>query len=212
MPISVAIVEDNRQVREMLAQIVAKAADLRCLGAYGSAEEALAPILATPPDVVLMDIDLPGMSGVECVCRLSEALRDVQILMLTVYKDIGSIFDALSAGAVGYLTKPVRAAELLAAIREVQKGGAPMNGLIARKVIEVFRRQPLHCPRETEDLSPRELEVLDLLARGHQYKEIALKLDISYTTIRTHVQHINRKLHVRCRAEAIARYLGRPLT
>ncbi|MCG3150107.1 MAG: Transcriptional regulatory protein LiaR [Verrucomicrobiae bacterium] len=208
MSIRVAIVEDDPQVRRMLAAIIRRAPDCECIGEYATAEAALAGIPAQAPQVVLMDIDLPGMSGVECVQRLAEKSASLQILMLTVYKDTDSIFNALAAGAAGYLVKPVRAAQLVDAIRDVYGGGAPMTSGIARKVVQMFQ-QGRPSPREVENLSPREQEVLDLLAQGYLYKEIAERIGVSYATIRTHVERIYHKLHVRSRAQAVARYLGR---
>jgi DNA-binding NarL/FixJ family response regulator len=208
MPISVTIVEDDARVRRALAGIVRTAADCDCVGEYATGEAALAGLPARQPQVVLMDIDLPGMNGIECVRRLAERLPATQILMLTVFNDTDSIFQALAAGATGYLVKPVRAAELLAAIRDAHGGGAPLTSSIARKVVQMFQ-QGRPWPREMEDLSPREQEVLDLLAQGFLYKEIADRLGVSYATIRTHVERIYQKLRVRSRAQAIARYLGR---
>jgi len=156
----------------------------------------------------LMDIDLPGLNGVECVRQLSDKLPAPQVLMLTVFKDADSIFAALAAGAVGYLVKPVHAAELLVAIRDVHGGGAPMTSGIARKVVQMFQ-QGRPAERELENLSPREQEVLELLAQGFLYKEIADRLAVSYATIRTHVERIYQKLRVRSRSQAVARYLGR---
>ena len=206
MPIHVAIVEDNTRVRQALAGIVRRTPDCECVGEYATAEAALAGMPTQLPHVVLMDIDLPGLNGVECVRQLADQLPATQVLMLTVYKDAESIFEALAAGAVGYLVKPVRAAELLAAIRDVQGGGAPMTSGIARKVVQMFQHgRP--SPHELENLSPREQEVLDYLAQGFLYKEIADRLSVSYATIRTHVERIYQKLRVRSRSQAVARYL-----
>jgi len=208
MPIQVAIVEDNARVRQTLAGIVRSAPDCECVGEYATAEAALAGLPVRPPQVVLMDIDLPGLNGVECVRQLSDKLPAPQVLMLTVFKDADSIFAALAAGAVGYLVKPVHAAELLVAIRDVHGGGAPMTSGIARKVVQMFQ-QGRPAERELENLSPREQEVLELLAQGFLYKEIADRLAVSYATIRTHVERIYQKLRVRSRSQAVARYLGR---
>lgn len=205
MSTTVAIVEDDRGLREVLAQIIAEASGLECQGTYCQAEEALIAIPANPPDVILMDINLPGMDGVECVRRLAEKAPRTQIIMLTVYKDTDSIFNALAAGAVGYLNKPVRAGQLIEAIREVISGGSPMSSAIARKVVQAFRAPAPHKP---EGLAEREAEVLELLARGYQCKEVAQKLGVSYSTVRTYVARIYEKLQVNSRAEAIARYLG----
>ena len=208
MPIQVAIVEDDARVRAALAGVVRGAADCKCVGEYATAEAALAGIPRQLPQVVLMDIDLGGLSGVECVRQLADKAPTTQVLMLTVFKDANSIFEALAAGAVGYLVKPVRAAELLAAIRDVNGGGAPMTSGIARKVVQMFQHgRP--SPRELENLSPREQEVLDYLAQGFLYKEIADRLAVSYATVRTHVERIYQKLRVRSRSQAVARYLRR---
>jgi DNA-binding NarL/FixJ family response regulator len=207
MPIQVAIVEDDPSVRRTVADIIRRATDCECSGTYGSAEEALREIPRHLPQVVLMDIDLPGMSGVECVPRLVELAPRTHILMLTVFKDTDSIFDALAAGAVGYLVKPVRAAQLVEAIHDVYGGGAPMTSSIARKVVQTFRKTPA-AARNVENLSPREQEVLDYLSQGYLYKEIADRMGVSYATIRTHVERIYHKLHVRSRSQAVARYLG----
>lgn len=208
MPIDVAIVEDDARVRCALASVIGRAEGCRCVGDYATAETALDGILQSRPQVVLMDIDLPGMSGVECVGRLMERAPQVQVLMLTVYKDTDSIFEALASGAVGYLVKPVRASNLIDAVRDVYGGGAPMTSGIARKVVQLFRKSRPSA-REVDTLSPREQEVIDCLSRGYLYKEIADRMGVSYATIRTHVERIYHKLHVRSRAQAVARYMGR---
>jgi DNA-binding NarL/FixJ family response regulator len=206
MPIEAAIVEDDASVRASLESILQRAPNCRCTGAYGSAEEALREIPRLKPQVVLMDINLPGMDGVECVRRLARLTPCPQILMLTVHEDTDSIFNSLAAGASGYLLKPVRAAELLAAVKDVYAGGAPMTSNIARKVVQSFKRGA--GARETEDLSPREVAVLDYLVKGYSYKETADAMDISYSTVHTHIERIYQKLHVRSRGQAVARYLG----
>jgi DNA-binding NarL/FixJ family response regulator len=206
MPISVVIVEDDAPLRASLAGVLQRAADCRCVGVYASAEEALQAIPRLSPQVVLMDINLPGMDGVECVRRLAELLPRTQILMLTVHEDPDSIFESLSAGASGYLLKPVRAAELLAAVRDVNTGGAPMTSNIARKVVQSFKRAGSE-PDDGKQLSPRERDVLDYLAKGYSYKEVAEQMEISYSTVHTHIEHIYRKLHVQSRAQAVAKYL-----
>jgi DNA-binding NarL/FixJ family response regulator len=160
------------------------------------------------PEVVLMDINLPGMNGVECVRRLKPKLPEVQVIMLTVYEDTDSIFNALAAGASGYLLKRTPPAELLEAIRDVHRGGSPMTTHIARKVVQSFQRGGVSS-RPTENLSPREQEVLDCLARGFLYKEIADKLGVSYETVHTYIRRIYEKLQVRSRTEAVAKFLGR---
>ena len=206
MPITVAIVEDDAPLRASLAGILQRAANCRCVGAFASAEDALREIPSLSPQVVLMDINLPGMDGVHCVRRLAELLSRVQILMLTVHDDPDSIFESLSAGASGYLLKPVRAAELLAAIKDVYAGGAPMTSNIARKVVQSFKRAGADAD-DGKQLSPRERDVLDYLVKGYSYKETADQMGISYSTVHTHIEHIYQKLHVQSRAQAVAKYL-----
>jgi DNA-binding NarL/FixJ family response regulator len=207
MPISIAIVEDDCAVRASLAEILQHAVDCRCAGDYGTAEEALRKLPALRPDVILMDINLPDLSGVECVRQLSQLLPAARILMLTVQEDPDSIFNSLAAGASGYLLKPVRTAELVAAVKDVFHGGAPMTSSIARKVVQSFKRAG-PSRSETEKLSPREQGVLDALAKGYSYKETADLLGISYSTVHTHVERIYQKLHVKSRGQAVAKYLG----
>jgi DNA-binding NarL/FixJ family response regulator len=207
MPISIAIVEDDRAVRTSLAAILQGAAECRCVGEYGSGKEALQNLPALRPDVILMDINLPDKSGVECVRQLSQLVPAARILMLTVQEDPDSIFKSLAAGASGYLLKPIRAAELVAAVKDVFGGGAPMTSNIARKVVRSFK-QAGSSRSETESLSPREQGVLDALSKGYSYKETAELLDISYSTVHTHIERIYQKLHVQSRGKAVAKYLG----
>lgn len=201
---SVAVVEDDRQLREQLVEILRTAPDIKCVGAYASGEEALKKIPAQNPDVVLMDIKLPRMSGIQCVSQLKKQNPALQIIMVTIYKDNERIFKALKAGADGYLVKSNPPSQLLEAVRDVNRGGAPISSHIARKIIEHFH---LITPgdSEEENLSPREQQVLSLLASGLLYKEIADQLEIGVTTVRTYVKNICRKLHVRNRMEAIAK-------
>ena len=205
--ITVAIVEDDAQVRQSLADILKRGAGVVCVGEHGNAEEAVREIPRVQPKVVLMDINLPGMDGVHCVRRLSELAPGTQVVMLTVYDNTDAIFNSLAAGAHGYLLKPISAEQLLLAIRDVYAGGAPMTSDIARKVVHAFK-QPAPAAPQTEDLSPREQEVLDFLAKGYLYKEIAEQLAISYGTVHTYIERIFKKLHVRSRAQAVAKYLG----
>jgi DNA-binding NarL/FixJ family response regulator len=207
MPISIAIVEDDLGVRTSLAGILQRTADCRCVGEFGFAEEALQKLPALRPDVILMDINLPDMSGVECVHQLSQRLPGVRILMCTVREDPDSIFNSLAAGACGYLLKPIRAAELVAAVKDVYGGGAPMTSVIARKVVQSFK-QAESARSQTEKLSPREQDVLNALAKGYSYKETADLLDVSYSTVHTHIERIYQKLHVQSRGQAVAKYLG----
>src|SRR5947209_4365991 len=184
MPITVSIVEDNDQLRGTLARVISRAEGFRCLSQYGNAEAALEALPRDPPQVVLMDINLPGMNGVECVRKLKQLLPATLVVMLTVYEDTENIFNALAAGASGYLLKRTTSAELLAAIRDVQKGGSPMTTHIARKVVQSFQKAG-QSSQATENLSQREQEVLDCLSQGFLYKEIADKLSISYATVHT---------------------------
>jgi len=208
MPISVSIVEDNEQLRGTLARVLARTEGFRCVSHYGNAEMALDSLPKDKPDVVLMDINLPGMNGVECVRRLKAAAPSIQAIMLTVYEDTENIFNALAAGASGYMLKRTKSAELIEAIREVLRGGSPMTTHIARKVTESFRKAG-PSPQPTENLSEREQEVLDCLSQGFLYKEIAEKLGISYETVHTYIRRIYEKLQVRTRTEAVAKFLRR---
>lgn len=206
MPIKVAVVEDDDEVRAGMQSILQRAPECRCVVTCGSAEEALERIPPLSPHVVLMDINLPRMNGVNCVRQLARLIPKTQIIMLTVYDDTDSIFNSLAAGAAGYLLKPVRAAELLAAVKNVTAGGAPMTSNIARKVVQSFKRT-VPADAETENLSAREQTVLDHLAKGYSYKEAAEAMQISYSTVHTHIERIYQKLHVRSRAQAVAKYL-----
>jgi DNA-binding NarL/FixJ family response regulator len=201
---TVALVEDDRGLREQLLEVLATDAEIQCLGAFGSAEEGLKKIPLIKPDVVLMDIQLPGMSGIECVAELRRLMPSVNIIMVTVYEDNGRIFKALKAGANGYIIKSRLSEDLLQAIREVFNGGAPMSIHIARKVVNYFHSMGLSRTGD-KDLSPREDQVLTLLASGFIYKEIGDKLTISVETVRSHVEHICAKMHVRNRIEAVAK-------
>jgi DNA-binding NarL/FixJ family response regulator len=208
VPITVSIVEDNDQLRGTLARVIGRANGFECVSHYGSAEAALEGLSRQRPEVVLMDINLPGMNGVECVRRLKRLLPETHVVMLTVYEDTENIFNALTAGAVGYLLKRTKSAELLEAIREVHRGGSPMTTHIARKVTQSFQSAG-SSSHSTENLSQREQEVLDCLSRGFLYKEIADKLNISYETVHTYIRRIYEKLQVRTRTEAVAKFLKR---
>jgi DNA-binding NarL/FixJ family response regulator len=207
MTISVSIVEDDAGVRATLAKLIDGSPGFRCISQHPTAENALQEIPRANPNVVLMDINLPGLSGVDCVRRLKPLLPQTQIIMLTVYQNTEHIFNALAAGASGYLLKQTPPDELLAAIRDVHDGGSPMSSHIARKIVQSFQR-PAPAAREHGTLSPREVEVLDLLAKGYLYKEIADKTALTYATVHTHIRHIYEKLHVRSRAQAVAKHLG----
>ncbi len=208
MPITVSIVEDNDQLRGTLARVLNRADGFECAGQYPSAEAALEAVPKERPNVVLMDINLPGMNGVECVRRLKQLVPETQIIMLTVYEDTDNIFNALAAGASGYLLKRTKSAELLEGVRDVLKGGSPMTTHIARKVVQSFQQSSASA-QATENLSPREQEVLDCLSKGFLYKEIAEKLGISYETVHTYIRRIYEKLQVRTRTEAVAKFLRR---
>ena len=208
MSITVSIVEDNDQLRGTLARVLNRAEGFQCLSQFANAEDALKALPQEKPNVVLMDINLPGMNGVECVRQLKQLAPEIQVVMLTVYEDTDTIFSALAAGASGYLLKRTSREELLAAIREVHRGGSPMTTHIARKVVQSFQ-QTSPSPKPTENLSPREQEVLDLLSQGFLYKEIAEKLGISYETVHTYIRRIYEKLQVRTRTEAVAKFLRR---
>jgi DNA-binding NarL/FixJ family response regulator len=203
--IAVSIVEDDAQARKILAGWINRASGFRLAGEWGDAESALPLIPQKKPDVVLMDINLPGMSGVEAVRKLKTSLPQTQFVMLTVYEDADHIYNALAAGATGYLLKQTPRDELLSAVSEVHQGGSPMTSNIARKVVQSFR-QNASPAAEGDGLSPREQEVLDLLARGYLYKEIAERLNISIPTVNTYVRRMYEKLHVRSRAQAVAKY------
>jgi DNA-binding NarL/FixJ family response regulator len=208
MPINVSIVEDSEKFRTTLARVLDRSEGFACLSPYPNAEDALKGLPQDKPDVVLMDINLPGMNGVECVRQLKQLVPTMQIMMLTVYEDTENIFNALAAGATGYMLKRTSRDELLEAIREVKRGGSPMTTHIARKVVSSFQRTAATAP-PTENLSPREQEVLDLLSHGLIYKEIAEKLNISYETVHTYIRRIYEKLQVRTRTEAVAKFLRR---
>ncbi|MCP5523203.1 MAG: response regulator transcription factor [Verrucomicrobiales bacterium] len=206
MSITVSIVEDQAPLRTTLARVIARAEGFNCVSQYESAEAALEGLPQDKPLVVLMDINLPGINGVECVRQLKTVLPGVLVIMLTVYEDTENIFNALAAGATGYLLKRTPRAELLEAIREVVRGGSPMTAHIARKVVQSFQRAaPVASP--TDNLSQREQEVLDLLSQGFLYKEIADRLGISYETVHTYIRRIYEKLQVRTRTEAVAVFL-----
>ncbi len=197
--INVAIVEDNKTVRESLETIVNLATDCRCVGAWGDAEEALRMVRGHEPDVVLMDVQLPKMSGVECAAQMKERLPGVQIVMLTVYEDPDRIFHALRAGACGYLLKRSTPEQIIAAVREVHHGGAPMTSEIARKVLAQFRGE-IPAVERVANLSTREREVLQSLAQGLNSKAIADRLSVSVDDVRCHLKHIYLKLHAQTRA------------
>jgi DNA-binding NarL/FixJ family response regulator len=206
--ITVSIVEDNDKLRGTLVRVINRADGFHCASDYGNAEDALKGLPQVKPDVVLMDINLPGMNGVECVRQLKQLLPQTQVMMLTVYEDTENIFNALTAGASGYMLKRTSSKELLEAIQEVHRGGSPMTMHIARKVVQSFQKTAATA-QPAENLSEREQQVLDLLSQGLMYKEIADKLAISYETVHTYIRRIYEKLQVRTRTEAVAKFLRR---
>jgi DNA-binding NarL/FixJ family response regulator len=207
-PITVAIVDDSADLRENIGGYLGAFPEFRCISAYATAREALEGLPKHPPNVVLMDINLEehATDGIECVRALKLVLPEVQVVMLTVFEDSDKIFRALAAGASGYLLKRQRPEELLAAIREVVAGGAPMSTSIARKVVRSFQSTP-PVGTESAELSHRELEVLQALAQGLAYKQIADQLNVSIHTVRNYIRRVYEKLHVRCRTEAVVKYL-----
>ncbi|MCL4787077.1 MAG: response regulator transcription factor [Verrucomicrobia bacterium] len=206
MAIRVSIIEDDDWIRENLAAEIARTDGFVCAGCYRSGEEALGGIVQDNPDVILMDIRLPRMNGIECVRKIKPLLPEAQIMMLTVYEDSDKIFDSLLAGASGYLLKRTPQAEIMAAIADVHRGNSPMSGHIARKVVQYFNQRG-HDDKDLEKLSRREREVLERLAQGIPYKEIADVLSLSIDTVRMHIKGIYGKLHVHSRGEAVAKYL-----
>jgi len=206
--IRVSVVEDDTWVRENLVREIGGYAGFECSGSYATGEAALAAIPGGPPEVVVLDINLPGMDGIECLRSLRNSCPKLQFLMLTSYEESEKIFQSLRAGASGYLLKRADTAEVIAAIRQVHEGGAPMSSTIARQVVRHFNQQG-HRDAEMPRLSPREREVLELMARGASYKEIADQLALGIETIRMYVKHIYTKLHVHSRGEAVAKFFRR---
>ena len=204
---TIALVEDDEALRETLAEIIAASPSWKLVAAYPAAEPALEAMKETCPEVVLMDIQLPGMSGIQCVAKLKEIHPEAQVLMVTVYDNNDRIFDALAAGASGYLLKRDAPAKLLESLDDLLAGGSPMSSAIARKVVQKFQVTP---PSKNEDhnLTPREKQILEQLVKGSLYKEIAWELGIGVETVRTHLHNIYAKLHVRTRTEAVVKYLG----
>ena len=204
--IRIAVVEDDRTVREGLQMLLNGSPGFSCVAAYGNGEDAVAQLPEVNPDVVLMDINLPGMNGIECILALKVLNLPAQFIMLTVFEDTDAIFKSLSAGATGYLLKQTPPARLLEAIQDVYRGGSPMSAEIARKVVQSFQH-PVPASGIANGLTKREEEILDYLMQGYFYKEIASQLSISTETVRTHIRNIYEKLHVRTRSEAILKYL-----
>jgi DNA-binding NarL/FixJ family response regulator len=216
MTISVCIVDDNKDIRSALEQIIMMAEGYTLAGSFGDAETALQKIPLIQPNVVLMDINLgDGESGIDCVRQLKPQHPETLFMMCTIYEEDEKIFEALKAGANGYILKKTAPGKLLDALRELYEGGAPMSSQIARKVVNAFQSKPADTPdmntavKSINILSNREKEILELLARGMLYKEIAAKLFISQETVRKHVYHIYEKMHVNNRVEAINKFYGR---
>jgi DNA-binding NarL/FixJ family response regulator len=210
--ISVCIVDDNSDLRNALEEIVEMSEGYRCVGTIGTAEEAISQIPILKPDVVLMDINLGGtQSGIDCVKALKQQIPSTNFMMCTVYEEDEKIFEALRAGASGYILKKTAPARLLESIRELYQGGAPMSSQIARKVVAAFQHKAGGTTGygELDELSNREKEILEQLSKGLMYKEIAAELFISPETVRKHVYHIYEKLHVTNRIEAVNKYFGR---
>jgi DNA-binding NarL/FixJ family response regulator len=210
--INVSIVEDDAKLRATLERYLMTQPGFQCVSVYPNAEAALVGIPKVNPHVVLMDINLPGMNGIECVAKLRAAMPTLKIIMLTVFEEGEQVFNALSAGAFGYLVKSSRPAKILEAIREVHGGGSPVSGNIARKVVQTLQAQAVAqaaTRAETDALSARELEVLQALSKGHTYKQIAADLGISLGTVRTYIQRIYEKLHVHSHAEAVMKFAGK---
>ncbi len=206
-PLRIALVEDQREIRENWQRLIESFPDFKCVCTCATAEEALRVVAESMPDVVLMDIYLPRMSGIECTARLKAMLPKTQIVILTAVDDDELVFLALEAGADGYLLKRTKPADLRAALLDVCTGGAPMSSEIARRVVESFRRRT-KARDESSNLSPREERVLELLSKGYSNKEIAEQLELSVDTVRSHLKHIYEKMHVRSRTEAVARYVA----
>jgi DNA-binding NarL/FixJ family response regulator len=207
--ISVCIVEDNRDILQALEQIIMMADGYELLGSFTSAEDALTGIPLLHPNVVLMDINLGKMNGIECVRRIKPVHPEILFMMCTVYEEDEKIFEALAAGANGYILKKTTPSKMLEAIKELYEGGAPMSSQIARKVVNAFQKIPDGSHIQIDTLSNREAEILELLAKGLLYKEIASQLFIAQETVRKHVYHIYEKLHVNNRIEAVNKYFGR---
>lgn len=205
MQIKVAIVDDDEGIRASLAALIRRSPSFKLTGDYADGETAIKEIPRHPPDVVLMDINMPGMKGFECVRQLKTAMPQVQFLMLTVYEDSDSLFSSLKAGASGYLLKRTASSRLLEAIRDVHSGGSPMSPHLARRVVQFFSKPEGESP--ISRLTPGEKEFLDQLANGYAYKEIADRMKISIDTVRSYVRTVYEKLHVHSRTEAVVKYL-----
>lgn len=206
--IQVSIVEDDHGVRDCIQALIENSKGCRCASTFATGEDALATVPKDCPDVALVDIGLPGVNGIEVIRQLKRKCPRLKILMWTVYEDDNKIFAALESGADGYLLKRTPPDEILRSIKEVHEGGGPMTGIIARKLIRHFRSKSGKGTTELESLSNRERDILDHLAKGRLYKEIASALNVSYETVHSHVRNIYDKLHVRSRTEAVTKYLA----
>ena len=204
---SVGIVEDNTGLRRSLVRLISHTSGMICVGSWSEGKSALAQLPALNPDVVLMDINIPGMDGIECTAQLKSICPETQVIIVTVYEDNESIFRALQAGACGYMLKRAFSENILEAITEVRSGGVPMSSDIARKVIQAFQKPP---PKSGDpmELTKREAEILELVSQGLVNKEIGDRLEISYWTVKAHVRHIYEKLHVRTRSEAVVKFMA----
>ena len=207
MRIRVSIVEDDDGVRDCVQELIDNSAECRCVGAFAKGEEAIAKLAKDDPDVALVDIGLPGVNGIQVIRQLKRKLPRLKILMWTVFEDDERIFEALEAGADGYLLKRTCPGDILRSIEDVRDGGGPMTGIIARKLIGHFQKRPQGESDDLETLSNRERDILDHLAKGRLYKEIASVLNVSYETVHSHIRNIYEKLHVRSRTEAVTKYL-----
>ncbi len=207
--IQVSIVEDQEDIREGMKFLINQTPEFNCLSVYSNAEDALTGLTALPSQMVIMDINLPGMSGVDCIRQLKSVHPGMQFIMFTVYEDSEQVFEALAAGASGYLLKKTPPDKIISALKELQEGGAPMSSAIARKVISSFQKKQQDKPLPPDfKLTLRESEILDHLAKGLFYKEIAIELSITVGTVRQHIHNIYEKLHVQNRTEALNKLRG----
>jgi DNA-binding NarL/FixJ family response regulator len=209
-PIRVALVEDKRLIREGLGEILGRSDGLRCVGTYASVEQAIPALEGSPCDVVLLDIHLPGMSGVEGVRVLRDRFPDTRVLMLTVYEEEEKVFESIRNGACGYLLKKTPPAQIVEAVRQAHAGGSPLSPEVARQVVEYFQKTPARARRESS-LTSRERSLLKLLAEGHSYQACADRLGVSINTIRDHVRSVYDKLHVHSKSQAVGQALRRGL-